>query len=250
MSQTLSRGLEALVALGSGPRSIYDIAEHLGVHHSTALRLLHTLEEAGFVVRREGRYFLGPRIAWLGQVVLDQSDLRLVARPILEKLGTEIGETIHLGALLDTEVVYIDKVESTHPVRMYSQIGKPAPLHCTGVAKAIAANNLPLRERLRSLEQPYRRFTPFTRTTFEELEVDFARSYEVGYVLDDREHEESIHCIAAAIQSPSGAATSAISVAVPVHRCDHERLLSFAPELREAASAISAAMGFFGDSER
>lgn len=250
MSQTLSRGLEALIALGGGPRSIQDIAGQLEVHHSTALRLLHTLEEARFVDRRDGRYYLGPRIAWLGQVVLDQSDLRLVARPILEQLGSQIGETIHLGALLDTEVVYIDKVESTHPVRMYSQIGKPAPLHCTGVAKAIAANNLSLRERLRTLDQPYRQFTPFTRTTFEALEADFARSYEVGYVLDDREHEDSIHCIAAAIRSPSGDATSAISVAVPVHRCDRERLLSFAPELCAAAAAISTELGYFGDPGR
>lgn len=244
MSQTLSRGLEALVALGEEPRSIYDIAERLDVHHSTALRILHTLEGERFVVRRDGKFYLGPRVAWLGQVVLEQSDLRTVARPILEALGHQIGETIHLGALLDTEVVYIDKVESTQAVRMYSQIGKPAPLHCTGIAKAIAANNPTLRALLRDLEQPYRRFTPFTRTTFPELDQDFSRALETGYILDDREHEESIHCIAAPIRSANGISTSAVSIAVPVHRCDHERLLSFAPQLLAAAHAISSELGY------
>lgn len=245
MSQTLSRGLETLVALGDGPKTISDIAEQLDVHHSTALRLLHTLEEERFVVRRDGRFHLGPRVAWLGQVVLDQSDLRTVARPFLEELCRQTGETIHLGALLDTEVVYIDKVESTHPVRMYSQIGRPAPLHCTGVAKAIAANNPGVRRLLNDLDQPYQRFTAHTRTTFAELQNDFSMSYEVGYLLDDREHEESIHCIAAAIRSANGISTSAISVAVPVHRCDRDRLLSFAPDLMKAAAGVSVELGYF-----
>lgn len=244
MSQTLSRGLEVLVTLGSGPRTIYSVAEQLDVHHSTALRLLHTLEAERFVIRRDGQYMLGPRVAWLGQMVLEQVDLRTTARPFIGALSATVGETVHLATLMDSDVVYVDKFESSHPVRMYSQIGKVAPLHCTGVAKAIAAQNPDVSRLLESLPQPYEKFTEQTRLTYAQLEVDLAEGRERGFVLDDREHEESIHCIATAIYSADGIASSALSITVPVHRCDRERLMSFAPQLIEAAAAVSAELGY------
>jgi DNA-binding IclR family transcriptional regulator len=249
MSQTLSRGLEVLVALGREPRTIGSVAEQLGVHHSTALRLLHTLEAESFVIRRDGRYMLGPRVAWLGQMVLEQIDLRTMARPHISALSDEVGETVHLATLMDSDVVYVDKVESSHPVRMYSQVGKTAPLHCTGVAKAIAANNPSVARMMELLPQPYERFTSHTRITFAEVEKDLAEGRERGFVLDDREHEDSIHCIATAIYSADGSAASAISVTVPVHRCDREQLLSYAPQLMATAAAISAELGHLSPSE-
>jgi len=245
MSQTLSRGLDTLRALGDGPQTIGDIAERLGVHHSTALRLLHTLEGEGFVYRVDGRYRLGPQVAWLGQAMLDQVDLRGVARVHLEELAARVGETVHLATFIDDEVFYVDKVESIHPVRMYSHVGKSAPLHCTGVAKAIAFKNRKLRDVLGRLPQPYERFTPATRTTFDELLADFDAAEQVGYALDDREHEASIHCIAMPILGVDGVAASAISITVPVHRCDLEQLRGYAPDLAEAASAISRELGYF-----
>lgn len=246
MSQTLSRGLEALTALGTGPQSIGEIAERLGVHHSTALRLLHTLEGGGFVYRHEGRYRLGPRIAWLGQAMLEQVDLRSIARPYIERLAADVGETVHLAMLVGSVVTYIEKVESIHPVRMYSQVGKSAPLHCTGVAKAIAFANPQLRKVLESAPQPYERFTPHTRTRFEELARDFEDAAAHGYVLDDREHDLSIHSVATPIRSSDGLVTSAISISVPVHRCSHDQLLGYAPLLLDAARDISRELGFYG----
>lgn len=246
MSQTLARGLEILRTLGDGPQTIGEVAGRLGVHHSTALRLLHTLEAGGFVYRDDGRYRLGPKVAWLGQAMLDQVDLRSVARSHLEKLAARVGETVHLAAFIDDEVFYVDKVESMHPVRMYSTVGKSAPLHCTGVAKAIAFKNRKLREVLEHLPQPYERFTPGTRTSFDELLRDFEVAEPLGYVLDDREHEASIHCIAMPVLGVDGVATSAVSVTVPVHRCDLEQLRGYAPDLQAAAKAISRELGYSG----
>lgn len=244
MSQTLDRGLHVLVALGDGPKTINDVAQELTVHHSTALRLLHTLERRRFVTRQNGTYQLGPRVAWLGQLVLDQLDLRALARPYIETLNGEVGETVHLATLVDSEVVYVDKVESTHPVRMYSQVGKTAPLHATGVAKAILAHNPMLLAKVESMPEPYFCFTDRTRTTFAALSVDIKRGRRDGFLLDDREHEDSIHCIAAPIYGSDGTATSAVSVAVPVHRCDRSRLLSFDNVLAAAARGISEELGY------
>lgn len=246
MSQTLSRGLEVLVALGDGPKSITDVADQLDVHHSTALRLLHTLERERFVTRRDGRYQLGPRMAWLGHMVIEQVDLRSVARPAIQELSDLVGETVHLATLLGSDVVYVDKVESSHPVRMYSQIGKTAPLHCTGVAKAIASHNSSLRTVIGDMPQPFKRFTDNTRVTFDDLVIDLDEGLSRGFVLDDREHEESIHCIATGIHSTDGTVSSALSITVPVHRCNRQKLLSFAPALQQAASAISSDLGYRG----
>jgi DNA-binding IclR family transcriptional regulator len=145
-------------------------------------------------------------------------------------------------------VIYVDKADSVYSVRMYSQIGKTAPLHATGVAKAIASNNLSLDELLRYMPQPYTRFTENTRVTYQELARDFAEGRRRGFLLDDREHEESIHCIAVPILDSDGASTSAVSVTVPVHRCNMEQLLSFAPEITRIAERISAELGFFAAS--
>lgn len=250
MSQTLSRGLDTMIALGDGPQTIGDIADRLDVHHSTALRLLHTLENNGFVYRHDGRYRLGARLAWLGQLMLEQVDLRSVARAHIEKLASTVGETVHLATLIDGDVIYVDKVESIHPVRMYSQVGKQAPLHCTGVAKAITASNPRLRQIVHAAPQPYQRFTPQTRLTFASLEQDFEDYAACGYLLDDREHEASIHCIATGVLGSDGVADSAISITVPVHRCDRERLESFAPALLEAARNVSRELGHYSSATR
>ena len=84
-------------------------------------------------------YTLGTKFLEISSRILDTMDIRDVARPTIERINRLTQETIHLGMLVDREVIYVDKVESPGAVRMYSQIGKVAPLYCTGVGKAILA---------------------------------------------------------------------------------------------------------------
>src|SRR3712207_5456555 len=112
MSQTLDRALQVLEFVGQRPRRIGEIAAFLEVHHSTALRFLHTLRKHGFVQELpDHSYRLGSAMFRLGFQALEDIELRSLARPAMERLRRETGETVHLGALEDGTVLYVEKVE-------------------------------------------------------------------------------------------------------------------------------------------
>jgi DNA-binding IclR family transcriptional regulator len=247
MSQTLDRALQILDFVGEKPRRIGEIADFLDVHHSTALRFLHTLRKHGFVQELpDHSYRLGSAMFRLGFKALEGIELRSVARPHMERLGATTGETVHLGSLEDGDVVYIDKVEADHRVRMVSRIGAIATIHCTGVSKGILAF-LPEAER-RSLIGAHEltSFTEHTLTSIDALEADLALSRERGYAVDNEENEPGIHCVSAPIFSGEGGVVAAMSVTAPVSRIDRETLLSFVPALREATNGTSHELGWRG----
>src|SRR2546430_15632647 len=164
------RAVERAVAIlrtfssGAPELSVSELGRAVGLHKSTVHRLLGTLERTGFVVQAPGtkRYRLGLPLFELGSMVVNTLEVRRVARPHLEEIHRACGETVHLGILDEGEVVYIDKIESTRRVRMYSQVGRRAPAHCTGPGKVLLAQ-LPDESLARVTERPgLRRFTPQT----------------------------------------------------------------------------------------
>lgn len=245
MSQTLDRALQVLEFVGERPRRIGEIAHFLDVHHSTALRFLHTLRKHGFVQELPDRsYRLGPTMFRLGFQALEGIELRSLARPAMEQLRQATGETVHLGSLEDGTVLYIDKVEASHPVRMHSRIGAEARLHCTGVAKGILAF-LPQAERDRLLDDyELVGMTEHTLRDRAALEADLALSRERGYAVDAEENEPGIHCISAPVYSAEGLPIGAFSVTAPVSRVERETLLSFAPMLIKATRETSRQLGW------
>jgi IclR family KDG regulon transcriptional repressor len=247
MSQTLERALTILHSVAEQPRHIGEVAAVLGVHHSTALRLLHTLRKHGFVAEMpDHRYRLGAATFRLAFQALEGIDLRETAHPAMQRLNDKTGETIHLGTLEGDNVVYIDKVEAQHPVRMHSRVGAIANLHCAGVAKAILAF-LPEEERQALLaDRALTSRTEHTLTTVDALEANLARARERGFVLDDEENEVGIHCVAAPIFDGTGAVAGSVSISTPISRVDDETLLGFAPALLEATHEISEELGWRG----
>lgn len=247
MSQTLDRALLILDFVGERPRRIGEIATFLQVHHSTALRLLHTLRKHGFVHELpDHRYRLGSAIFRLGFQALEGIELRSVAKPFMERLNATTGETVHLGTLEDGEVVYVEKVEASHRVRMHSRIGAIATLHCTGVSKAILAY-LPPDERQQLLAaHELKQYTDHTLTTADAIEADLALTRERGYALDDEEHEPGIHCAAAPVFTAEGDVAGALSLTAPMSRIDRPTLLSFVPALLDATQGTSRQLGWDG----
>lgn len=153
MSQTVDRALSILPLLAEGPADLGQVADRLGVHKSTALRLLRTLHEHGLVYRQsDQRYRLGARLFALAQEAMENLDIREIAHPHLVRLNEQCGHTVHLAVYEENEVLYIDKVESRYPVRMYSRIGKPVAITVAAVAKLLLAD-LPEPERRALAEQ-------------------------------------------------------------------------------------------------
>ena len=245
MSSSVQRALHILVELSSGPLTISELGRRLDVHRTTSLRLLRTLEEERFVRRTEdGRYRIGPLMAALSHEALEGFDLRTAAHEHVRALGSATGHTVHLAALDGDSVVYLDKVESRQSIRMYSYVGARAPLHATGVGKAILAHLDPQERETVLGAPPYQGYAPNTRTDPDDLAEDLARIAEQGWALDDFEHEEFIHCVAAPIKGVTGRVDAAISVSAPEVTLDRQGLLGLVGELTSAAEAISEELGW------
>lgn len=245
MSNSVERALRILVELADGPTTISELGRRLDVHRTTSLRLLRTLEEERFVRRADdGSYQLGPRLAALAAAALDGLDIRDSAARHLAALSDTCGQTIHLGALEGDQVMYLDKVESRQAVRMYSHIGALAPLHATGIGKVILAY-LSAGERDELLgESPYPRYTPHTLTDRDALDEVLDRTARQGWTLDDFEHEEFIHCVAAPVFDAAGRVAAAISISAPSMVLDRPGLLAFTDDLTTTAHAISEELGW------
>ncbi|MXZ76660.1 MAG: IclR family transcriptional regulator [Acidimicrobiia bacterium] len=248
MSQTVQRAIQVLGLIGENPSSIEQVASFMGTHRSTALRTLQVLEAEQMVVRDSHNVFrLGRRVISLANAALENIDLRSVAAPFLTQLSHEVEHTIHLAMLEGDTVVYIDKREAKQAVRMYSRIGNTAPLHCTGVAKAIVAF-LPLEDQQRIASGiDFVAHTDNTLANTDDYLADLRAIVERGYAIDHLEHEPWVNCIAAPVFEASGQVTGSVSITTTTLSCDYETLLTMVPQLFEASFGISREFGWTGN---
>lgn len=244
MSQSVARALDVLELVARGICTLDGLSAELGVHKSTVLRLLQTLESRGFAGHDAGhRYRVGPAVFALASAALDSVDVRAAAAPILRELATATGQTVHLAAYQDGVVTYIDKVDARQGLRMYSRIGLPAPLHATAVGKVLLGGmEVAERERVvAGLELPP--FTPRTHVTASTLLADVAVSAERGWAEDHEEHETFMNCVGAPVRGPDGRVAAAVSISVPNVVLPHEEVLALLPALIDATTRISAELG-------
>lgn len=245
MSQSLERGLSLLGALAGGATTLDELAGELGVHKSTVLRLLRTLEGQHFVQREGTRHYrLGSALFDLANRALEDRDVRRSSAPALAALNERTGHTVHLATYEDGEVVYVDKYEGRHTVRMYSRVGKRAPLHCTAVGKVLVAARPPAQRAAIAHDLDYPALTANTITTAEAYLAELEKVAEQGYAVDDAEHEDFIHCIAAPVRGQGGEVLAAVSLSVPRVLLDHDGLLALLPQLRAAAEDASIHSGW------
>jgi DNA-binding IclR family transcriptional regulator len=245
LTQTVSRALHIIGFVAERPRGLGDVAEFLGVHKSTALRLLQTLEAEDFVRRdSSNRYTLGFRVVTLAHQALDNLDLFSIAHPHLVTLASRLGNTFHLGQLIGREVVYLDKVEGPGAVKMYSMVGRTASLYTSGLGKAVLAyTDDPLRhEMLAGLRLD--RHTATTLTTLAELEEDLKRTRKRGWSEDNGEFEDFINCVAVPILDSRGSVHSALSMTAVRALTPLETLRKHVPELRATAETIAKECGW------
>jgi DNA-binding IclR family transcriptional regulator len=244
MSQSLARALAILGELGDGPRGLDELAATIGVHKTTVLRLLRTMEDERFVHRgSDHRFHLGSRLFALAGAALEQRGIRDVAAPHLARLNDATGQTVHLGVYEGGNVIYLDKYDSRHAIRMYSRVGLSMPLHATAIAKVLLADLPEPRRRRVAAEIEYTRFTEHTITGPAELLDELSRVAERGYALDDAEHETFIRCVAAPVRDATGQVVAAVSISVPEVLLNRDEVLALLPELLDTVRAVSADCG-------
>jgi DNA-binding IclR family transcriptional regulator len=244
--QSVTRALTLLDALGGsrGEVGIAELSKQVGFHVSTAHRLLATLIAQGYARQNPetGRYGLGAKAFHLAESYLGQMDLRRVVHPVLERLSRETGETANLVILDGHEALYLDKVESPQSLRIFSRIGRRAPLHCTAAGKVLLADRSWSEVRRMLGRDSLERYTPRTILSPEVLRRELEGVKSGGVALDREECEEGATCIAAPVRNARGETVAAMSISGPTLRMHAERIRELTPVVvgmgREASKRL------------
>ena len=242
---TVGKALDVLDAVAAFGRPVR-FTEMLGSSaypKATLYRFLQTLTRQGMLSHDEtlGTYSLGIRLVRLAHAAWSTSSLAPIARPYLDELSVETGETIHLAQLDQGQVLYVDKRNAAKPVDMFSSAGKVGPAYCTGVGKAMLAylDDSALDAAL--ARQSFHRFTPATLNSIEKLKAELVTIRACGHAFDREEHEPGIICCAVPILSRAGLAVGAISVTSTTARTSLAALESQAGRIKDIANKIAMA---------
>ncbi|MDE2572919.1 MAG: IclR family transcriptional regulator [bacterium] len=245
--QSVDRTLDVLEALATrrSATGISELSHIVGLHVSTVHRLLATLVDRGYVRQdpETARYHLGARIFSLSSAAEVHLDLRLLGRPYLERLMRATGETSNLVTLADDEICYLDQVESSHLVKMFTQPGTRAPLYCTGSGKVCLAF-LADDRRLSLLSQRMRPRTSHTMVERDQIERELTEIRRLGYGFDNEEMEEGVRCVAAPLFDRRGQVIGALSVSGPTTRMSPEKAQTCIVPLLTVARELSAQLGY------
>jgi DNA-binding IclR family transcriptional regulator len=225
---------------------ISELARHLSLDRSTTYRILLSLERTGFVEKDEkaGTYSLGLAAFEIGNAYLRQTDLIQVSKPIMADLAQTVQETVHLAVLSDTEIVYVDKVDSPRSLGVMSKIGQRGPVYCTALGKTLLAFQ-PEDEQSRIIHKiRLTPLTPRTITSKQRLVEELKAIRKQGYSLDHREIEEEVECIGAPIRDHLGNVIAALSISGPQRKIETPQEKHFISEVVKAAVLISSRLGY------
>jgi DNA-binding IclR family transcriptional regulator len=248
MSQvtSLERGLrildilievEADVVRRARGLAIQQVANELGVHKSTASRLMQTLVAQGYAVPMTNAprgFRLGPAVQIHQSLTMDERRLRELAHPILAALVAETGECAHAAVVSGTWALVIDDVETEQPLRVVAGRGRRVPLHCTSAGKCLLAfGDVPIPAHL-----PPR--TARTITNPEMLRLHLEEVAKRGYALDDEENDPGVRCISAPVFNAVGESIGCIGIDGPSVRMTIGEVDRLAAQVVEAAKRLTS----------
>jgi IclR family KDG regulon transcriptional repressor len=267
--QTVTNALRMLeVFQAESEIGVSELARQLGLHKNNAFRLLATLELAGYMQQTPSTelYHLGPKCLELGHAFARSHTLMNQARPVLEELAQEVGETAHLGVLSGRQVVHLDGVLPDQLVLTGLRVGERLDAHCTALGKALLAGELANRSlpglASASSGAPGHGLQTSTALAEELAEADLTRYTEAtlvdhvkllddlrvvqlrGYATDLEEFAQGVHCVAAPVRDASARVVAALSLSGPSLRLAEEKLHgAVASAVGAAANRLSHELG-------
>ena len=245
--QSLTRGLNILEALAKAEAgiSLTDIAQRVDLPPSTTHRLLSTLEKMGYVYQGGdlGHWYVGLQAFTVGTSFLANRDFVAQSHPYMRRLMDQSGETVNLAILDGTEAVFVDQVQCREMMRTIVKLGSRAPLHASGVGKAMFAS-LPDDQidailKVRGLP----RITGNTITTPETMWASVRVIRQRGWSFDDEEHAIGTRCVAAPIYDEHAETLGALSLAGPSSRLPDERIKQLGPLVAHTAEELTHRLG-------
>jgi len=242
--RSVDRAAALLLALGEsqGQAGVTELARRLGLHKSTASRLLATLQKRGLVEQDDetGKYRLGLVVIRLAQRAERTLDLRGIALPELERLARLTHETTGLGILDGDAILAVAQVDGPNLIGDWT--GRATPLHCVASGKVLLSS-LAEREVLRVVRRGLVSYTERTIVELEPLLEELARIRRRGYGTAMGEYEIGLNAVAAPVHDARGNVIAAVDIWGPAFRLTPQRIPELAAQAREAAAAISVRLG-------
>jgi len=240
--QSLARGLQIIEKLAEATDglSITDLAEQFRVDKGSMSRLMQTLAHYGFAEKdpTSRKYLLGPQIVRHSRTLLQRTSLRDIAKPYLKQLVDKTGECAHLAILSQGQAFYIDQEESRLALRVTTNVGSLAPLHCTALGKVLLAfTKTPIPEELTS-------YTLRTITDASMLKRHLEIVLAQGYATDDEEWNSGVRCIAVPVFDYRDKCVAAMGISGPTTRISLENLSQLSHTVIEIGKELSTRMSF------
>jgi IclR family transcriptional regulator, KDG regulon repressor len=247
-NKTVVKSMDVLNLFVHHPKlSLGEIVELSGIPKTSVHRMIGSLSSMGFLQKdQDGKYVLGLLFLQFGQLVAERLDLRKIALPIMKSLRDEVKEAVNLIIKDGTEAMYIEKVDTSHPVRLYTKIGRRSPLYAGACSRVILSFMHEEEQEQYLQEIELTAIGSGTITDKEELRRILAEARKAGYTLSYSELENDTTAIAAPIFDHSGCLCAGLSIAGPDSRFGKDRVAELIALVQEAAKEISWQLGFRG----
>lgn len=243
--QSVDRAVTVLEILARrGDCGVTDIALELGVHKSTAFRLVASLEAHGLVEQtvQRGKYRLGVGVIRLAGATSARLDVVQEARAVCRRLAADTGETVNVAVLSDRSALSLDQVAGTSALQPHIWAGQRVPLHATSTGKVLLAalDGAALEHVLDTLTG----YTEATITSPQRLHEELERVRREGYAVAVDELQLGLTAVAAPIRNPHGDVIASLSVSGPTFRLTGERLCDTVPAVLGSAAEVSRRLGW------
>jgi DNA-binding IclR family transcriptional regulator len=238
--RTIGRALEILDCFdGQAPVSLKEISQRVNIPETSVFRILLTLEKHKYLQQhRDGTYQLAPKLLF-GWLVQSADQLRVLARPELQRLANTFDETASLSYLYDDRIHVLDCIETFHEIRMTNKIGRVLPPHCSAMGKVITAfQDRPLADRILEVYGLTAR-TENTITDRQSLFNAFEQARATGIAADREESIRGGICFGAALRTATKPVVAAISISTPTTRMTEHREKQIQQALYDSARHIA-----------
>ncbi|WP_408009707.1 IclR family transcriptional regulator [Pseudalkalibacillus sp. A8] len=228
--------------------SLLQMSELTEMPKTTVYRMALSLEETGFLKKNHhGEYELGLGFLQYGQLVKDRLDIRKAALPIMGKLKDELGEAVNLIVRENQEAIYIEKIETDKPVRVFTRIGRSAPLYAGACPRVLLAF-MPEEEREKYIDSvKLKRIASGTITDKVTLKEMLKETRAKGYTVSHAELHDDSSAIAAPIFAHDHQIFAGLSIVGPENRFRNpETLVNLTERVKQAAYEISRLIGWEG----
>jgi DNA-binding IclR family transcriptional regulator len=243
--QSVDRALTILELLARGGEAgVTEVAAQLGVHKSTAFRLVATLEAHRLVEQTEdrGKYRLGVGVLRLAGATSARLDVVQEARSVCRQLASDTGETVNIAVLSESSALYLDQVAGSSALQPHNWVGQHIPLHATSNGKVLLSGLDG--QGLDTLLGKLSAYTPMTITKKAKLRDELDRVREQGYALAVDELEVGLTAAAAPIRNAHGDVVASMSVSGPTFRLTSDRIDGVVDKLVAAALEVSHRLGW------